>query len=53
MMAWELNWMSSRMAGRLDGAAGPMAVDDEVKAEEAERKRAKERKKVVKRKSNG
>jgi hypothetical protein len=49
LMAWELNWMSSRMAGLLDGCAGTVAVSDEVKTEKAERKRAKERLKLVRR----
>jgi hypothetical protein len=46
--AWELNWMSARM-GNLLGES--FAVHDTVKAEQAERKRAKKRLKVVSRRA--
>jgi hypothetical protein len=48
LMAWELNWMSARISNLLGES---FAVHDEVEAEQAERKRAAERLKVVKRKA--
>ena len=45
--AWELNWMSERIVNLL--GEDLFAVKDEIKAEEAERKRQKRRLKVVKR----